>query len=188
MSILSLHPNQLQILRALQSAMRILRTREYLTIVGSLGKFLAGATQRVGDVDVRIERPLCERYWEFLEILSLHGVRSVFDVLDRPSFPWTFCCPLIAHARALTVDCAALNLSYANLDICFTPSDLAAIQNPDSTRWVDKLDPNWRQWDTAQMDEEVRLGHERLIAELTQKESVVSNRKCHPELELYFVS
>jgi len=42
-----------------------------------------------------------------LEILSLHGIRSVFDVIDRPTFPWDYCLPLIAHARALTVDCCA---------------------------------------------------------------------------------
>jgi hypothetical protein len=64
MSILSLHPNQLRIMSALQSATRILGMTDHLTIVGGFGRFLAGQTKRVGDVDVLIGKPICERYWD----------------------------------------------------------------------------------------------------------------------------
>jgi hypothetical protein len=143
---------------------------EHLTIVGSLGRFLAGKSQRVGDIDVLIEREFCERYWDFLEILALHGVTSVRDVLDRPRYPWSYCCAQIAHARALTVECSAtaLDLSHANLDICFKnpDGDLDAIRNPDTTQWVDMLPFNWREWDDATRTAEISKGRVRLIDEL----------------------
>ena len=91
MTIDLLHPNQKRILTALRSATRILRMESHLTVVGSLGRYLSGQVPHVGDIDVAIERPLCERYWEFLEILSLHGIVSVYDVIVRPEYTWSPC-------------------------------------------------------------------------------------------------
>ena len=131
MSILWLHRDQLRIIGALQSATRLLQMTDHMTIVGGLGRFLAGQTNRVGDVDVLIAKPLCERYWDFLEILSLHGIVSLWDVIDRPPYPWEYCCEKLGHARASTIDCCASGrgLTRSKLDICFTAADMDAIPN-----------------------------------------------------------
>ena len=99
MSILSLYNDQIRILVALQSAVRLLNAPTELTIVGGLARFLAGQANRVGDVDVLISNALCKRYWDFLEILSLHGIISMWDVLDRPSYPWEYCMERVGHAH-----------------------------------------------------------------------------------------
>jgi len=192
MPIRSLHPNQQQILSALQSAMRILRTSDSLTIVGSLGRFLAGQTQRVGDIDVLIDAPLCERYWEFIEILGLHGITSVFDVFDRPKFPWKPCRQQTAHAKALTVDCCAnvlmsYGMKHANLDICFKASDLDAI--PHSSQWVRLLNPDeLRDWDESTRAKAISRDHQEFINELKRAEKDPQNRRFHDQLGLWYDS
>lgn len=190
-SIRSLHPNHQRIVSALQAAVRILQMTEHLTIVGSLGRFLAGENQWVGDIDVLINSELCKRYWNFLEILALHGVRSVYDVFDRPQFPWKPCRQQIAHARALTVDCHAnvlmsVGMKHANLDVCFKAADLDAI--PHSSRWVDLFDPNeMRAKDQEAIAGAIRVGHQRLIEDLRKGEIALPPRRFHDELGLYFV-
>lgn len=189
MPILSLHRNQLRIVTALQSATRILQMTDHLTIVGSLGKFFAGQAQRVGDIDVLIDAELCKRYWDFLEILSFHGITSVFDVIERPKFPWDHCCPFIAHARALTVDCCAnaRGLKHANLDICFKASDLGVI--PHSCQWVPLLNPDdLRKLDATARAERISDKHQELINELQDAEKDPHNRRFHDELGLWFDS
>jgi hypothetical protein len=188
MPVLSLHPNQVQIVSALQSARRILDlTADQLTIVGSLGKFLAGAVQRVGDIDVLIDAELCKRYWEFLEILSLNGLSAVYDVLDRPRFPWNHCYPTIAHPRALTVDCRAhaLGLKHSNLDIFFKPSDLSNIRH--SCRWVYRLNPDH----LRNLDEAARMiteDHQKFVNDLKETpEQDLASRRFHDELGLSYV-
>lgn len=161
-----------------------------LTIVGSLGRFLAGQTQRVGDIDVFIDADLCKRYWDFLEILTLHGLTSVFDVIERPTFLWNYCRPSIAHARALTVDCCAnaQGLKHANLDIYFKASDLSKI--PDSSQWVHLLSPD----DLHNLDETARKkkiskDHENfIINDLKNAEKVLKNTRIHDELGLRYDS
>ena len=187
MSILSLHRNQLRILAALQSATRILQMADHLTIVGSLGKFLAGQTQRVGDIDVLIDAELCKRYWDFVEILSLHGITSVWDVFDRPKFPWNYCYPSIGHARHLTIDCCAnmRGLKHANLDICLKASDLAVI--PHSSRWVRRLNPDdLLSLDVTARTKRISDDHQDLMDELKSAEKDPNNRRVHDELGLWY--
>lgn len=187
MPILSLHRNQLRIISALQSATRILQMTDHLTIVGGLGRFLAGQSERVGDVDVLIDTEFCKRYWDLIEILSLHGITSFFDVIERPNFPWDYCCPGIAHARALTVDCCAnmRGLKHANLDVCFKASDLSAI--PRSSQWVRLLNPDeLRKLDESARTKKISDNHQELVKELTAAETTLPNRRSHDELGLYF--
>src|SRR5262249_32432844 len=144
----------------------------------------------VGDIDVLIKRPLCERYWEFLEVLGLHEVASVFDVLDRPEFPWKPCRQQIAHAKALTVDCCAnllmpYGMKHVNLDICFKASDLDAI--PRSSRWVHLLEPkDLDGLDDAAMKVKISEGHQDLINDLKQSEKDLPNRSFQADLKLWF--
>ena len=187
MPILSLHRNQLRIISALQSTTRILQMTDHLTIVGGLGRFLAGRSERVGDVDVLIDNEFCKRYWDLIEILSLHGMISVFDVIERPNFPWDYCHPLIAHARALTVDCCAnmRGLKHANLDICFKASDLSAI--PRSSQWVSLLNPEeFRNLDNSARASRINDDHQKFMNELRAAETTLPNRRLHDELALYF--
>ena len=182
-----LHPNHLRILSALQSATRVLRVSDSLTVVGSLGRSLAGYAQSVGDIDIKIDVKLCAHYWEFIEILAFHGVRSVFDVLDRPDFPWDPCYPTIAHARALTIDCGAHSrgLKHANLDVCVSPSDVDAI--PRSERWVHLLDPSQLgALDDTARNAKIVADHQLMIADLRKSEKLLANRRWHEELKLHF--
>jgi hypothetical protein len=136
-----------------------------LTIVGSLARALAGDPSQVRDIDVLIDTPICERYWEFIEILVQHGIRPVFDLFDRPTFPWHPCCSVFAHARALTVDCAQTGrVKEANLDIFFKASDLDAI--PRSGRWVHWLSPaDLAPLDEKAREERIRADHQKFVEE-----------------------
>ena len=185
--ILSLHQNQLRIVSALQSATRLLGMTDRLTIVGSLGRFLAGHAQRVGDIDIFIDAELCKRYWAFLEILSLHGITSVFDVIERPKFPWNYCDPRIAHARALTVDCCAhaRGLKHANLDICFKASDLGDI--PHSSQWVHLISPDeLRNLDESARRKKISDDHQHFIDDLKSAEKDLEHTRIHDELGLLY--
>jgi hypothetical protein len=185
-SIGSLHPNQQRILAALRSAVRILRMPDHLTIVGSLAAFLAGEKSSAGDIDVLIDAELCKRYWEFTEILSLHGIKSVYDVLARPEFPWHPCCDDIAHATALTVDCREHEEhKHANLDICISANDLGSI--PNSSDWVYMLKPK----DLVHCDEATRAnriseGHRTLIDELRRKHRALEQPRFAADLGLRY--
>ncbi len=161
---------------------------DQLTIVGSLARFLAGQTQRVGDIDILIGDPLCERYWDFLEILALHGICSVRDVLDRPRFPWRYCVPEIAHARSLTVDCRAIMFGskHANLDILFNPAHLDLIDHPNANRWVDSLPKNWWQLNDSELGNEITKGHGRFINQIASETPQFSSRPFHSEVEMYY--
>jgi hypothetical protein len=163
---------------------------DHLTVVGGLGRFLAGTDKWVGDVDVLIDDQLCNRYWDFLEILSLHGITSVYDVLDRPTFPWKPCRRTIAHAKALTIDCCAnvlmaYGMKHANLDIYFKASNLDAI--PQSSQWVRELDPDeLRKLDDATRRKKINDDHQDLVRELTAAETTLPNRRFYDKLGLYF--
>jgi len=189
MSFAMLHRNHQRILEALSSAARILGMKEHLTIVGGMGRYLAGLVQHVGDIDVSIKTPLCERYWEFLEILSLHGVVSVFDVLERPQFPWNPCRQRIAHAKALTIDCSAnvlmgVGMKHANLDIVFTAADCDAI--PHSSCWVRDLDPKELfSLDDATRAKRLACEHDIFMNEVRSAEKDLTNRKLDDKSGLY---
>jgi hypothetical protein len=187
MSILSLHPNHLKILRALQSATRLLSMTDHLLIVGSLARFLAGQTQRVGDVDVSIDAELCKRFWDFLEVLAAHGIKPVFDVLDRPQFPWDHCSQTIAHPLALTVDCYAnlRGLKHANLDIVLKSDDINSI--PMSSNWAYGLNPD----ELAPLDASARaaridVDHQVFLEDRKTRNQAVSPQGRHGELGLEF--
>jgi hypothetical protein len=162
---------------------------DQLAIVGSLAEYLNGNNKVPGDIDVLIERALCERYWDFLELLTGNGITSVRDVIDWPPFSWKPCSSEIAHALALTIDCAALtpqvvhspNDKDCSLDICLKADDLDRI--PYSQRWVDWLDPRL---DGAERGRAIREGHERLVSQLRAGERVVSTPILCQELGLYY--
>ena len=189
MCISSLHQNQRNILAAFRSALRILRMAEHLAIIGSLALYLKplnpGQNARLpGDIDVFIEGPLCERYWEFLEILTLYGIRSVRDVLDRPAFNWNPCHPgTIAHARALTIDCNATTEPDKSgaIDICFRASDLAHI--PNTNQWVESLDMTLM---GPARQRAIEDGHRRLLNELQSREKFLSSPVFSSEAGLYY--
>lgn len=187
MSILTLNEVHLRIIRAIHAAVRILQMNDELTVVGGLARFFTGAARRVGDVDVLIAKPLCERYWAFLEILSYHGIISVYDVIDRPDYPWKFCHPQVAHARALTADCTASmsGLTHAKLDICFAADDLDAI--PHSNRWMRGANIE----DLKSMDEATRARtilneYQGFQEERRREERKIVKREKHPELGLWY--
>jgi hypothetical protein len=186
-SLLSLSETHLRILRAIHAATRILRMQDHLKIVGGLARFFAGETRRVGDVDVLIAKPLCELYWEFLEVLSYHGIISVYDVIDRPPYPWRFCYPQVAHARALKADCDAslTGHTYAKLDICFKADDLDSI--PNSRQWVRTADmERLKQMATAQRDQVITQGHQEFKEERRKEERTLDNSRVHPDLGLWY--
>jgi hypothetical protein len=158
-----------------------------VTIVGGLGMYLAGKANRVGDVDIAITRSLCARYWDFLEILSLHGVVSLFDVLERPAYPWVYCHPQIAHARALTADGEATlrGLTHGNLDVCFSEADLSEI--PRSCQWVRCL----QKADLQAMDAEKRAmtiaaDHQAFRQDIKNGEKQPRQQQRHAELGLLY--
>jgi hypothetical protein len=136
---MTLHSDQVRILEALKAAVNTLGMIDQLAIVGGLARHLAGDPKAPGDIDVVIEKPLCLRYWDFLEILVQKGLRSVRDVLVRPSFNWNPCITEIAHARALTINCDATFAGEKRgaLDICFKADHIDCI--PNSAEWVDIL-------------------------------------------------
>jgi hypothetical protein len=188
-SVDSLHSNHLRILNALLSAVRILGlTKDDLLIVGGLGEFLAGKRQFVGDVDVLISADLCKRYWEFLEVLTLHGLKSVFDVFDRPKFPWHPCRGAFAHAKALTLDCCANcipPMKHVNLDIVFTAADLNHI--PKSDKWVRLIElSQLRGKDAAQVNQLIGQDHQQLVQEIKDSEKKLANRDFHAGLGLHY--
>jgi hypothetical protein len=176
---LSLHSNQNRILDALRSALGILRMTNNAAIIGSLARHLAGDPTPPGDIDVLIERPLCERYWAFLEILAQHKIYSVRDVLDRPLFSWRSCIAEIGHARSLAIDC--MPDKHNGLDICFKASDLASI--PHSERWVLSLASGLI---ATAKEEAVREGHQEFLNYLRQQERLLSSPVWSNELGLYY--
>jgi hypothetical protein len=183
MCISSLHPSQQKILGAIQDAVRTLKMADHLAIVGGIAKHLAGDAKLPGDIDVLIERPLCERYWEFLEMLVRDGIRSVRNVLNPPTFfRWKPCLQEIAHALALTIDCAddetVRRERHADLDICLAAADLDHI--PRSGLWVVRFDP------AVGVAQAIRDGHQRLVAQLRQKEKRLAAPVLSQELGLYY--
>jgi len=189
MSILALHPDQIRILVALQSAARLLNAPKELTIVGGLARFLAGQVKRVGDVDVLISSALCKRYWDFLEILSLHGIISVWDVLDRPAYRWEYCMELVGHARALTSDCESSRkgLHRSKLDIVFAAADLDEI--PHSSRWMDAIATDtYKSWDDANKGQEIAARRVRFQSDLKAAEQTLTNIALHADLGLLYAA
>ncbi len=137
MLVSSLHKDQRKILETLRLAANSLKLTERMAIVGGLAKYLAGDTRMPGDVDVLIEEPVCERYWELVEILTKHGINSGWEVLDPPSFPtWSPCHPEdIGHAMHFTVGPRGGEYKkHEALDFCFTVADLHKI--PRSSQWI----------------------------------------------------
>jgi hypothetical protein len=187
-SILSLSETHLRILKALHAATRILRMQDHLTIIGGLARFFAGEVRHVGDVDVLIAKPLCQLYWEFLEVLSYHGIVSLFDVLDRPPYPWRFCRPgIVAHARALTADCAAslAGHTHANLDICFCANDLDSI--PYSQQWVREAKvEELKQKNAEERKRIIEEGHRAFTEERRNEYKTLPNLGVHPDLGLRY--
>jgi hypothetical protein len=172
MTFLSLHPNQIRILTALRSVGSILGMKDQIVIVGSLAKFLAGTTSRVGDIDVMLGSKLCKRFWPFLEILDLFGVTPVYDLLKRPNFPWRYCRRIVAHPLALTADTAAhlTGLKHANLDIVVKVADLKFVQ--DASEWVYGLDPDALQvMDEPTRTQTVKDDHQRFIKDRKEREA-----------------
>jgi hypothetical protein len=170
MSLDRLHPNQIRILKALEDAVAKLGMRNHLAVVDSLARYIAGEPKLPGDIDVYIEKPLCVKYWEFMEILAIHGIVSVFDVFDRPKYEWRYCRSIVGHALSLTIDCnanAICNIGlpgfkHANLDIRLAADDLALI--PNSARWVGEFDPH----DTTlasdpNQDREILRRHDQMV-------------------------
>jgi hypothetical protein len=185
-SILALSEVHLTMVRALQAAVRILDAWDHLTIIGGLGRFFGGTSRRVGDVDVLIAKPLCEKYWRFMEILSYRGIISLFDVIDRPDYPWRYCHPhpLVAHARALTLEALA-GQEHAKLDISFAADDLDAI--PHADKWVSKADIE----DLKKKDDQARAAwiapeHQKFKAERKSEEKTLNNVYIHPDLKLRY--
>lgn len=185
-----LHPNHLKILRALQSAARILDAKEHLWIVGSMADCMSGVSKRPGDIDALIDKTLCERYWEFVEILDLHGIKSVYDVIDRPSFPWTSCREVLAHAKAFTVDCCAnavmdCGMHHANLDILFDEHDLKRI--PNSSNWVKAIDrKSYYKATPSEQAAAVNFSHQELVREIHDSKKELTPPTLHAELQLYY--
>jgi hypothetical protein len=105
MQVSSLHEDQRKILETLRLAADSLKLTEHMAIVGSLARYLPGDPKLPRDVDVLIEEPVCERYWELVEILTKHGINSGWEVFDPPNFPtWSPCHPdRIGHAMHFTV-------------------------------------------------------------------------------------
>jgi hypothetical protein len=192
MHLSALHQNQIQIIGAIRSAMRILQMTEHLSIICSLARYIGGAEKLPGDIDVFIEQPLCERYWDFIEILNLHGVISVYDVLDRPPFTWRYCRSSIAHVKALTVDCSTNALAgagvagfkHANLDICFTAANLRHI--PSSDRWVELLDLHDPNIAGAARVQAIADGHQKFLNALQSAERNLSSPIMAGEIGLYY--
>src|SRR5256885_9214364 len=73
---MNLRENHKRILTALKEAVDTLGMTDQLAIVGGVARHIAGEEKQPGDVDVLIEKPLCEKYWEFFKILTKHGLRS----------------------------------------------------------------------------------------------------------------
>jgi hypothetical protein len=148
MNLDRLHHNQIRILKALEDAVAQLAMRDQLAIIDSVARYLATEPKLPGDIDIFIDKPLCTRYWDFMEILCKHGVISVYDLFDRPkNYAWRCWRSTIAHALSLTIDCMAnvvyplvSGFKHANLDIKVTPDGLAAI--PNSGQWVTIYDPH----------------------------------------------
>jgi hypothetical protein len=141
---------------------------------------------------VFIEQPVCERYWDFIEILNLHGVISVYDVLDRPKYTWRCCRSSIAHAKALTVDCSGNALDgarvpgfkHANLDICFSAANLKHI--PSSERWVTLFNPHDPNLTGAEKVKAIEEGHQKFLNELQSAERILSSPVMAGEIGLYY--
>jgi len=171
-----------------------LRVTDHLTIVGSLAEFLNGEKRSVGDVDVLIDGDVCKRYWEFLEILTLHGIKSVYDVFEPPNFAWYPCCQDIAHALSLTLDCCTnrlmsirdpVSMKHANLDICIKADDLGGI--PDSSKWVCLLErKHLLDWNESTKDKEISEDHQKLIHKLAEKEETLEEPCFQAELGLRY--
>lgn len=142
----------------------------------------------MGDVDVFIDSWLCERYWSLMEILALHGISSVWDVLDRPSFPWDYCSPLVAHGLSLTIDCwaNAQGRKHANLDICLRPDDVALV--PGSARWIYRPTPPdaLKPLDATATGPSIQVGHQELLRHLAESDPQLSSRVMYPDLQMYF--
>jgi hypothetical protein len=181
---MKLHQNHHRILSALQAADNRLGMTDQLAIVGGMARHLAGDPTPPGDVDVLIEKPLCVRYWDFLEILTSEGLRSVRDVLDKPSFTWTPCLPEIAHARALTIDCNATlaNEKHGALDICFKADYLDDI--PKADQWADILKD--LTLTGAAKQAAIQKGRERLKQELRNRECDLQNPVMASAIGLYY--
>jgi hypothetical protein len=186
-SILALSDVHLQMLRALQAAVRILDAWDHLTIVGGLGRFFGGTTRRVGDLDVLIAEPICKRYWAFLEVLSYHGIISLFDVIDRPEYPWRYVRPhpLVAHARALTLESLA-GQEHAKLDICLKADDLEAI--PFSDKWIREGDiQKYKDFKTDQERADyIAPLYKEFKDERKREEQTPANVRRHPDLKLLY--
>jgi hypothetical protein len=122
--------------------------------------------------------------WQFLEILGLHGINSVRDVLVRPPFLWRPCIPDIAHALAVTIDFAACQRQEKNdaLDFCLNASDLGCI--PFSDQWVlNPLDPNLT---GSAKEGAIRQGHQQLVNYLQDQERWLSSPVLSSEFGLYY--
>jgi hypothetical protein len=155
-----------KILDGIRDAVERLKMKEQSAIVGGFARHLNGDPKMPGDIDVLIERPLCERYWDFLEVLVRHGLFSLRDVIDRPAFEWNPLLQRKAHARALAVSAPSNpNDKSGALDVCFSPENLDFI--PHSDKWVlsilesDLCGPN--------REQAIKIGREKLKDELSSR-------------------
>jgi hypothetical protein len=134
MQILSLHHDQRMILETLRMAADSLKLTEHMAIVGGLARHLSGDPEPPGDIDVLVEAPVCDRYWELAEILTRHGINSGWEVFDPPNFStWNPCNPEdIGHAMHFALQRG--EQVHERLDFCFTVENLDRI--PKSGRWI----------------------------------------------------
>lgn len=193
-TINDLHPNTMRIVRAIRSATRILKSVEHVVIVGSLAKMLDGnpPVAGVGDVEILLDKPLCENYWQFLEILGLHGLHSMYDVWERPDFDWKPYRIDIGHAKLLSVDCFATYVSngfkHATLDIVFKADDIVHITG--GSTWAEEIP--WQHLKSLTKDQilkEIDDQNKRLVDAAKNGESNIPPfRRFCTELGLFFGS
>jgi hypothetical protein len=189
----AIHPTSQKILVALKAAATIPDFDKHIIINGSLGKLLDGDTsvKQIGDIDVLIDQIVCQNYWRFVEVLTQHGLRSVFDVIDRPSFAWSPCSNDIGHAKLLVVDCASWpSDKHGTLDIVFNADHLSDIKG--GKTWVKRIP--WQQYDSmrknqSQLDNEIARLNQELADEVRDGEKLRQpHRKYSDELKLWYAS
>jgi hypothetical protein len=186
MQVSSLQEDQRKILETLRLAADSLKLTEHLAIVGSLARYLAGDPKLPRDVDVLIEKPVCERYWELVEILTKHGINSGWEVFDPPSFPtWSPCHPEhIAHAMHFAIGSSGnyQERDAGKLDFCFTVENLAKI--PMSSRWI--------RWEIAKVSsgslpvENIEAGHRDFIDVVRERERKLLAPRFSDAVQLYY--
>jgi hypothetical protein len=186
MDVLSLHQDQRKILEAVRVAVESLNLNEHLAIVGSLAEYLAGGRKPPGDIDMLIEEQICARYWEFVEILTKHGVNSVWEVYDPPNFQtWSPCHPgRIEHAMHFAVGSSGNYRGHkpGNLDLCFTVDNLAKI--PKSARWVRREVPAGLSG--ADLDKAIKDGHRDFIEVVREREKRLLAPVFSEDVQLYY--